>query len=32
MSNEAGPSILGWIKTSTGSYSFGFFFLGSSML
>lgn len=32
LGGAVGPSIIGWIKTTTGSYSSGFFFLGSSML
>ncbi len=32
LGGAVGPSIIGWIKTNTGSYISGFYFLGSSML
>lgn len=32
LGGAVGPSIIGWIKTNTGSYTSGFYFLGSSML
>ncbi len=32
LGGAVGPSIIGWIKTTTGSYQSGFYFLGGSMI